>query len=61
LLQTGVLDNDATVICNGFKTDEYIDRIVRLKELGKSALFAALVSVEPLLGLHRLLSDAESD
>ena len=25
----------------------------------KSALFAALVSVEPLLGLHRLLSDAE--
>jgi len=42
LLQTGVLDNDATVICNGFKTDEYIDRIVRLKELGFNQLLPVI-------------------
>lgn len=34
LFDHGKLDNDATIICNGFKTDGYIERIVNLRRLG---------------------------
>lgn len=42
LHETGKLETDATIICNGFKTDSYLERIVQLREIGFSNLLPVI-------------------
>jgi arginine decarboxylase len=52
LLEKGKLDTDRKIICNGYKTDDYLKKIVRLHEAG---FHNTIVVLDSLNELQRIL------
>lgn len=55
LYEKGELDKDILIIHNGYKTDEYIKKIIRLQENGFSNSIVVLDSVREIERLEKLL------
>ena len=55
LERAGHLNKDATVICNGFKTQAYIDRITRLRSDGFSGILPILDNEQEFARLNTVV------
>jgi arginine decarboxylase len=55
LERSGHMDRDATVICNGFKTEAYIDRIAGMREQGFTGILPVLDNEQEFSRLNAVI------